>query len=238
MEDYNNLKIVREYDCTRDEVADRILGNRSKASIIRTWFEYGFIYKIKSWWRKAKNCINNHILFNEVMKTWYPYDYRYQLSLFAFGLRQLADAIENGHEIETTSGKKVIAIHRLADELERDYTQVKEEEAYFDVLAKSGKAKVHVIEYENGDISTEILNDEFQDELFVALDNMQKAIKKSRKEHYDLINKSLVGQDETKLAEKIDKIIMNNGGTNDVDRLRHDLYDSLFDGTGIENWWD
>ena len=231
-------KIVREYDTTRDKCLSELI-DEEKVSIY-TKRHLNVIDKINTWINNAINCIKNHILFHKQLKEWRNFDYHYQLDMFAFCLRQLADALDGGHEIELTRTKKVNTIRKFADELQRDYLEKVYDEHREKIKDAESKAGIHVILYENGDVSMELHDDEHNKFIKEQVEQLNENIRKARKEHYDIINKILRGQDDKIISEKIEKIVEKTDKAiiTDENKYRQDLYNAFFDGTGIESWWD
>ena len=229
-------KIVKEYDTTRDKCLSELVDT---PSIIEK-LQYTVWDKVVDWINNTINCIKNHILFHKQLKEWRDFDYHYQLDMFAFCLRQLANALENGHEIELTRLKKINAIHKLADELQCDYLDKVYEEHRKKIKDAESKAGVHVIVYKDGSVSIELHEDEYNKFIKEEVEHLNDEIRRVRKQHYDTINKSLRGQDNEIILEKVNKIVEKTDKSiiTDEDKYRQDLYNTFFDGTGIESWWD
>lgn len=75
---------------------------------------------IRELYYKLKWYFKNLFLFQKQLWYWRPWDYKYQMELFAFGLDQLANAMENGSEERTSANKKIAACRELSRQLKRD----------------------------------------------------------------------------------------------------------------------
>lgn len=88
---------------------------------------------IKDFFRDLKCTIYNHIKFHEQLKHWHPYDYEYQIKMFSFCLKQLAEAIRNGDEEEKSRDKKVFKIKELINLLDFDFSDL-EDKLYEEII--------------------------------------------------------------------------------------------------------
>ena len=153
-----NKKIVKEYDVKGSNPFSTVLAQREHTFLenISLWFSRKW-YNIKDKYYAVKLYFKNLLLFNKVAKNYYPWDYQSQVNLFAFGLERLAKCIENGHEVEWSSNKKVSAIRELVDLLKMGY----EDEVSDKYLGKGEENVItHVREYEDGSIGFETVDKE------------------------------------------------------------------------------
>lgn len=88
---------------------------------------------IKDFFRDLKCTIYNHIKFHEQLKHWHPYDYEYQIKMFSFCLKQLAEAIRNGDEEGKSRDKKVSKIKELINLLNFDFSDL-EDKLYEEII--------------------------------------------------------------------------------------------------------
>lgn len=118
---------------------------------VKDFFVYSIGLNVRDWWNSIKWYFSNLKRFQPVIKSWRYWDYQYQVDLFVFGLKQLADAIDRyGHEEDVSRKKKVAAIKSLIAEIERDYqddvdsrnedSYAKYYERYYAALKRTRKA--------------------------------------------------------------------------------------------------
>lgn len=88
---------------------------------ITDFFEYT-IWKngIRDLYYNLKWYFKNLVLFQKQLWTWRPWDYQFQMELFAFGLDQVANAMENGSEVRESANKKIAACKELSRQLRRN----------------------------------------------------------------------------------------------------------------------
>lgn len=119
----NSTKPDKTYE-TIDEFIDNVENEIKNQSIFEDISDF-FVYTIwnngikENYW-KIKWYFKNLILFQSVLWTWRPWDSQYQMDLFAFGLDQVANAMENGNEERTSANKKIAACNELSKQLRRD----------------------------------------------------------------------------------------------------------------------
>lgn len=101
---------------------DDMCNNKRWYEKIKDFFVYSIGLNVRDWWNSIKWYFSNLKRFQPVIKSWRYWDYQYQVDLFVFGLKQLADAIDRyGHEEDVSRKKKVAAIKSLVAEIEHDY---------------------------------------------------------------------------------------------------------------------
>ena len=101
---------------------DDMCKNKRLFEKVKDFFVYSIGLNVRDWWNSIKWYFSNLKRFQPLIKSWRSWDYKYQVDLFVFGLKQLADAIDQyGHEEDVSRKKKVAAIKSLIAEMERDY---------------------------------------------------------------------------------------------------------------------
>lgn len=95
--------------------------NRTIWENTRDFIEMDVWDPIDTFCQNLKWYFRNKRTFRKTLWNWRPWDYNYQMELFAYGLEQLADAIDHGHEVRESAEPKVVAIKQLVNELRRDY---------------------------------------------------------------------------------------------------------------------
>jgi hypothetical protein len=164
-------------------------------------------------------------------KDYYPWDYQSQVDLFAFGLEHLANWMEHGNEVDWSRNKKVAAIRELVDLLKKGY----EDEVNDKYLGKGEENVItHVVEYEDGSISFETIDEESKKIQEASIKRYQEELKKARDAYYDRIFYLIRGQKlEEKFGEQLD------GENLEQYYKRWDKFnEENFDGSGIERWFD
>ena len=114
----------------------------------------------------------------------------YQTDLFAIGLEQLADAIENGHEVRESAEKKVQDIRQLTAELRRDYEdEVHERHEFL-------HHNLQLIKYEDGtcQIKFEEETAEHKAEYQAYREAYEQNLNREREKHYATINELIRGR--------------------------------------------
>ena len=183
---------------------------------VKDFFVYSIGLNVRDWWNSIKWYFSNLKRFQPLIKSWRPWDYQYQVDLFVFGLKQLADAIDRyGHEEDVSRKKKVAAIKSLVAEIERDYQDVVDmERDYQDAVDNRNK-----------------------DSYAKYYRRYYSELKKARNEHYEKIFRFIVGQDEDKLNQMVKAKYET---LSEEEKEKFDYFSSyveLFDGSGIEGWW-
>ena len=228
-------KIVRQFETTRGEILNNSNTKETRLDAILDWF-YNIIPSIKNSWRDFKWCFKNHIKFHKVLKEWRPWDYRYQTNMFAFCLEQLAEHIKNGYEEEVSRDKKVAAIGNLVRLLRIDFDDMDYEVYKKIVIPTIKNDKITVTEYSDGTRSykpEKTIEREIFDE-YVSEAELQKDI------IYQHIFDIIKGQTHRQIKEQAMAIVGDKESyANEIEynNKLQEMYDSLFDGTGIEMWW-
>ena len=135
---------------------DDMCNNKRWYEKIKDFFVYIIGLNVRDWWNSIKWYFSNLKRFQPVIKSWRSWDYQYQVYLFVFGLKQLADEIDRyGHEEDVSRKKKVAAIKSLITEMERDYQEAvdsrnedsyaKDYERYYAELKRTRKAHYNKI---------------------------------------------------------------------------------------------
>lgn len=232
-------KVIKEYDVKGSNPMFDVITTRERTLSykISLWFSI-ILGIITNWYYNKKSYFKNLIRFNKMMKEWHPWDYDSQIKLFAYGIEQLANYIEkNGNEVHESRDKKVSAMRELVTLLRKDY-----EEGLYEKYLKGGKnndAITHVTEYENGCIGFETIDEESQKIKSESIKKYDNAVKKARDKHYKRIFEIIRGQVD--LREKALKIVGEKKEDETLEEYNKRLgkvYDEMFDGTGIECWWD
>lgn len=100
-----------------DNYLAEINENESIFSKIRDFFSYRIIYPVKDWIFNKKTLISNIKLFWEPLKNYRDWDYQYAVDMLIFCLENLKKCIENGHEERVSANKKVKKIGELIEML-------------------------------------------------------------------------------------------------------------------------
>ena len=219
------------YDYLKDEF-EYAYDNMKWYKKVKDFFVYTVGWNVRDWFIGIKWYFSNLKRFQPMIKSWRTWDYKYQVDLFVFGLKQLVDTIERyGHEEDVSRNKKITAIKSLIAEIELDYQDIVDKrfsdmrKIYFDKIAK----------YSDGSVS-HICRDEESYEK--DRERYYAALKRTRKAHYDKIFKLIIGQDEDKLHQMV-KAKYETLSEEEKKKFNHyEAYVELFDGSGIEGWWD
>ena len=194
---------------------------------VKDFFVYRIGWNVRDWWINTKWYFSNLKRFQPIIKSWRSWDCQYQVNLFVFGLKQLADAMKYyGNEEEKSCNKKITAIKALIDEIERDY----EEEV--NKCFSLDKQLEKIIKYSDGSVAFNYKDDE------TITKRHANALKKARKAHYDKIFKLILGQDDDKLNQMVKEKYESLTEEEKKNFNSYDAYVELFDGSGIEGWWD
>lgn len=234
--DRKEVKVWTSYD----EYFNENFPSKEKLSFferITDFFEYSICWKIKDWFYNTREYLHNIKKFNKLAKTWRPWDAKYQIDLFKFGLTELANYLEkHGHEEEISRGKKINAIRSLVEELGRDY----ENEVYERHYKNNFSGDIEkIVKYDDGSVLYEY-KEKTEDEKNNH-DSCLKDLAKTRKEHFNKIFKLIQGQDSDKLRKQVNARIesMSDEEKKDYsDNGYYKIHTELFDGSGIEDWWD
>ena len=123
-----NTVPVKEWDSSDaywEEWEEEILNEDKKWHIkIKNFFKYRIGWRTREWWINTKWYLSNLRTFRPILKEWRSYSYTYQVDLFKFGIKQLAEAKEYyGNEVPESRHKRIEAMNALIKEIERDYEQ-------------------------------------------------------------------------------------------------------------------
>ena len=225
-----NHTVVKVWTDRESYIKDKFSGeNDPWYKKVGDWFKYVLWGSISDWFYNTKWFFKNLRTFMPILKSWRSFDYHYQVDLFVFGLKQLAQALEYyGNEIEAPRTKRIKAINELVAELEHDY----EDDVYNRLKHQTNPIKT-ITEYSDGSVCFEYID---SDEIKKHNKKYIDTLRKERKAHFNKIFKIIEGQDNDKLGEETNKILAEKP-ENDP-RTFEDIYNELFDGTGIEGWWD
>lgn len=229
---------VKEWDsCDAffEEEFDLRHENRKWYTKVGDFFKYRIGWRTRDWWYDTKWYFRNLRTFRPILKEWRSYNYEYQVNLFKFGIKQLAKAKEYyGNEEETSSKKKIAAMRELIKEIDRDY-----EEELREKLNYKAMENTKITKFSDGSV-------EFEDNDKEAAEKKAKefytALAKERKAHYNKIFSLIIGQDDEEIKAEIDRRIaaMSEEEKKSIseNELRYKLYNEVWDGSGIEGWWD
>ena len=216
-------------DYFMEDFEDRY-NNKKWYEKVKDFFVYRIGWNVRDWWIDTKWYFSNLKRFQPMLKSWRSWDYHYQVDLFVFGLEQLANTIEYyGYEEEKSRNKKITAIKGLIDEIKRDY------EADVDKQLSRDEYLEKIVKYSDGSVSFNYKDDET---VVKAKERYTNALKKARKAHYNKIFKLILGQDDDKLNQMVKE---KYESLSEEEKKKFNFYDAhveLFDGSGIEGWWD
>ena len=233
-------KPIKEWESAdeywREFVEDRSERNAKWYIKVANIFKYSIGWRTREWWIDTKWYFSNLRTFQPILKTWRSFDYHYQVDLFKFGLEQLAKALDYyGNEEETSRKKRIEAINRLISEINRDYEEELREKLNYRHVHKNTK----VTQYSDGSVCFHYDDDdEAEQRTKIFFDELAK----ERRAHYDKIFHLLVGQEDKEIDREIKKRIAamseeEKQSTPENEIYRRIYYD-VWDGSGIEGWWD
>jgi hypothetical protein len=155
--------------------------------------------------------------------------------LFKFGLKQLAEAMEYyGGEEEISRKRRIEAINALISEIDRDY-----EEDVQKRLNYNFQERAKVTKYDDGSICFH--NDETPEREQETARYFDE-IKKERLVHYKTIFDLIIGQDDELVEEEVKRIIKEmpeeEKKSMSDSELWEKVYYQVWDGSGIEGWWN
>ena len=197
---------------------------------VKDFFVYSIGWNLRYWWHDMKWFFRNIWKFIKLAYHWRPWDYNYQIDLFKFGLGELADFMDRfGNEVDETRTKKVAAIRELLAELGKDYKDdVETDDPFGDNIEK-------IVEYEDGSVAFSFKEDEETKEKEKA---HEEAVEAARKAHYEKIFRLLIGQDMKVLHDEVTKRFKELNEDDPHYTRRSKIFAELYDGSGIEGWWD
>lgn len=218
-----------------DEWEEEILDEHAKLSTkIKNFFVYGIGWRTRDWWWNMKWYFHNLKTFQPVLKTWRSFDYRFQVDLFKFGIEQLIKAKEYyGNERLEDAEKRIGAMRALIAEIDRDYEDEVRERMNID-RRNSGR----VTKYADGSVCFHHDREGYEDEL----NNLFEEIAKERKLHYQKIFDLIIGQSREDIEEEIERRIAAISEEEKKSMSKAELYRKVYmdvwDGSGIEGWYD
>ena len=170
-------------------------------------------YNMMTAWYNLKWFFHNIKVFWKILWKYRDWDYAYLIDVNTVCLTQLANRIEKGNEDKWASSKKVAKIRELITLLNRDI----EDEyliKYKEQISK-GKTTYRKV-FEQAEIEK----------------------RKNAKAMFQI----LLGQDPKKFNEKYKKALeqlkTEHPETDTTKIGNYDVWVQLFDGSGIESWWD
>jgi hypothetical protein len=161
--------------------------------------------------------VKNIIFFWKVIWNFRPWDYTYNLRIFAKSLEPLRDSIKNGYEVDVPRLKKVAKIERAIEILnnitEDKYTDIAEAQLGYEVNSE-----------------------------FIFRNDEPEEIKEANKKIYDLsyeierkewkeIWTIFQGQEHSHYVMLLDKMTPEQ-------RKNDDVWNNWYDGSGMGHWWD
>lgn len=227
-------KVIKEYDVVGTNPMSTIFSKRERRrnfwQKVSLWLSRKW-YFVEMWYHEKKRYFKNLVLFNKIAKDYYPWDYKSQVDLFAFGLEHLANWMEHGNEVDWSRNKKVEAIRELVRLLRNGYENGVSAE-YFG----KGEENVitHVAEYEDGSIGFETIDEESKKVQEDSMARYNGELKKARDAYYDRIFYLIRGQE---LGEQFGKQ-RENENLEQYYKRWDKFNEENFDGSGIEGWWD
>ena len=203
---------------------------------VANFFKYSIGWRTRDWWQNTKWYFSNLRTFHPILKEWRSFSYEYQVNLFKFGIKQLAEALEYyGNEVPESRRKRIEAMNELIKEIERDYERELRVKMKYDSSNKATK----VVKYSDGSVSFKY--DESEDGK-QRTEQFYEALKEERKAHFNKIFSLIIGQDDDYIKEEIKRRISalpNEKKQSTPEReLYHQIYNEVWDGSGIEGWWD
>jgi len=203
---------------------------------LRNFFIYTIGWLIRDWWHNMRWYFSNLKRFHNILRTWRSFDYSYQIDLFKFGIQELAKAKKYyGNEYEEHCNKKIEAMNALVAEIERDYEEDVKQRLNYDY-----KSKGKVTKYANGDVCFHGDNSKEREK---EAKRYYTEVAKERKLHYQKIFDLIIGQDNDDIEKEIRKRFnalqdKPKKGTPEYSKLYTKFWNEVWDGSGIESWWD
>lgn len=161
--------------------------------------------------------IKNIIFFWKVIWNFRPWDFTYNLRIFAKSLEPLKDSIKNGYEVDVTRLKKVAKIERAIEILnnitEDKYNDIAESQLGYGVNSE-----------------------------FIFRDDEPEEIKEANRKIYDLSREIedkewkeiwtiFQGQEHSHYVILLNKITPEQ-------RKKEDAWSNWYDGSGMGHWWN
>ncbi len=201
---------------------------------IKNFFKYRIGWRTRDWWWNMKWYFHNLRTFQPILKEWRSFNYEYQVDLFKFGIEQLIKAKEYyGNEYPADAEKRIGAMKALIAEIERDY-----EEDVRERLNYKHRNGGRVTKYADGSVCFHNDNEEHNKQTHIYFEEVAK----ERKAHYQKIFDLIIGQDSEWISQEVDRRIaaMSEEEKQSIpeNELRHKVYYEVWDGSGIEGWYD
>lgn len=173
------------------------------------FFKYDICDPTRMFFNRLWWFFHNLRVFWKTLCNFRDWDYQYVIDLFITGLIELQARIENGNEERLSASKKVQAIRKLISELRRN------------------------IFYETSHM---------QDAGTIGMKDLSKTYNQLNKERYERIFAIIVGQDPEEFDKQCQEAIQrwkdeHNGIEPDHEQF-YIIRTELFDGSGIEGWWE
>lgn len=231
-------EVVKEWTTEQeywDEWYEELEDRHAKWSTkIKDFLVYRIGWRTREWWINTKWYFHNLRTFQPVLKTWRSFDYHYQVDLFKFGIEQLIKAKEYyGNELAEDAEKRIGAMKALIAEIDRDYDEEVRERIKFD-RRNSGR----VTKYADGSVCFHHDSEGYKDELHKLFEE----IAKERKLHYQKIFDLIIGQSKEDIEKEMERRIamMPEKEKQSMSKaeLNHKVYMEVWDGSGIEGWYD
>ena len=201
---------------------------------IKNFFVYRIGWRTRDRWWNMRWYFSNLKRFQPILKTWRSYDYHFQVDLFKFGIEQLIKAKKQyGNERSEDAKKRIGAMRALITEIDRDY-----EEEVYERLNFEHRNSGRVTKYADGSVCFHHDDEESNN----AYHKLSEEIAKERKLHYQKIFDLIIGQDDEDIKKEIERRIaaMSEEEKNSMSEgeLYRKLYMEVWDGSGIEGWYD
>lgn len=204
---------------------------------LEDFWKYHIAWPLRDWWYDTKWFFSNLKTFYPILKSWRSFDYHYQVDLFKFGIEQLAKALDYyGNEVKESRDKRIKAMNELIKEIDRDFEEDVKNRLNYEYM-DSGKVTLYA------DDSVCFHGDETKDQK-KKTEQYYKEVAKERKKHYQRIFDLIIGQDNDKLQKEYNKRIEaltpeeKALPENELQDLQHKIWNEIWDGSGIEGWWD
>lgn len=238
MEDKKIVKTWDSYEAyEKDRDAEFEQRHAKLSTKIKDFFTYSIGWNFRDRWHDIKWFFKNLRKFLKLANEWRPWDYTYQVDLFKFGITELANYMERyGHEVEVVRSKKIQAMRDLVDEIEHDYEGELNER--FKDTRHFGDDVKQIVEYEDGSVMFDFNDNKERNE---KTKEYYEALSAERMNHYSKIFKLILGKSDRYLQHEVEERYkaLPEEEQNDPDwTKRYDIYAELFDGSGIEGWWD
>lgn len=173
------------------------------------FFKYNICAPIRTFFHCLWWFFHNLRVFWKILCNFRDYDFQYVVDLFITGLVELQTRIENGNEERLSASKKVQAIRKLISELRRN------------------------LFYETS---------RMQDAGTIGMKDWSKTYNQLSKERYERIFAIIAGQDPEEFDKQYQETIQRwkdeHNGTEPDHEQCYIIRTELFDGSGIEGWWE